>query len=898
MNITNCKVNHLQNPLGYAMERTVFSWIVENAKGKKQKEARILVKEGENTATDTGWAELDSLAAPVDLELRPCTRYTWTVFVRTDIGEEACSEENWFETGLDTWQAKWIGCDDTEPRHPIFCKEIVPSREVASARLYICGLGLYEASWNGAKIGEEYLTPYCNNYNSWIQYQTFDITSQLKTSGTLSVELGNGWYKGRFGFTRNPKPYYGDSWKLLAQVNITYADGTSEIIGTDETWQVGRSNICFSNIYDGEHRDDTLCAVSKVPAHLTQAPQGAITARYSTAVKAWETLAVKEIIHTPAGETVIDIGQNMTGIFRLAVHEPAGTKIHLQFGEILQNGNFYRDNLRTAKAEYVYISDGNPHILEPKFTFFGFRYVKIQGISTLKPEDFTALVLYSELPQTGFMTTGNALVNQLISNVVWGQKGNFLDVPTDCPQRDERMGWTGDAQVFSPTACYQRDSYAFFRKYLHDISSEQQANDGAVPDVIPSFGKKECSAAWGDAACIIPWNLYEFYGDKSILEDQFDSMCAWVDYIARVDGADNSWRRHYHYGDWLALDADNPENLRGGTDVGLIASTQYRHCVQLTAKAARILGKEQIAQAYDALAEKILQEIRSEYFTPNGRCAVPTQTGLLLSAYHGLCADSSRASRDLAEKIKADQGKLKTGFVGTPLLCPVLTNTGNSDMAFDLLLDEGYPGWLYAVKLGATTIWERWNSVDENGKIAENGMNSLNHYSYGSIAQWLYADVAGIAPAAPGFRKAKLAPHVNVDLESVHASYSSAAGTWKTDWEIRKDGDVYYHCVVPFGCTAELTLPYGGGTYELTAGEFSITYTPDKPLRIVYSTKMPVSELLQNRKVKAALMRMMPQITQLPSSLQGMSMRTIAARMGGGIQEAMFDKIDAILANL
>lgn len=900
MRITSCRVNHLINPLGYMMRKPVFSWVVSDAAGKKQAAARIIIKRGESVVVDTGWDDLNSLAAPVNISLAPRTRYTWTVSVRTDAGEEATSEENWFETAKmeEAWEASWIGCDDAQSRHPVFSVNISPIKTVKSARAYICGLGLYEARWNGVKIGDEYLTPYCNNYHSWLQYQTYDVSEMLKNGGILSIELGNGWYKGRFGFDKNQKPHYGDSWKLIAEVRITYTDGSEEVIGTDEHWKVTRSNIFFSNIYDGEQRDDTLSPVASVSAILVDAPKGELTARYSTPVKAWHTLSVKKIIHTPANETVIDVGQNMTGIFRLSVHETAGTKIHLQFGEILQDGNFYRDNLRTAKAEYVYISDGQPHILEPKFTFYGFRYVKIEGISELKAEDFSALVLHSELPQTGNLETGNKLVNQLISNIQWGQIGNFLDVPTDCPQRDERMGWTGDAQVFASTACYQRDSYTFFNKYLYDLWSEQKTNDGAVPDVVPSFGKTSCSAAWGDAACIIPWTLYEFYGDKSILEQQFDSMVAWVDYITTLDGDDNNWRRHFHYGDWLALDVEYPQKLQGGTDIGLIASTQYRYCAQLTAKAARVLGKLQVAEKYEALEHRILEEIRKEYFTPNGRCAVPTQTGLLLSAQHGLGIDCKRNADDLSAKLKADGGKLKTGFVGTPLLCPVLTKTGHVDMAFGLLLNEGYPGWLYAVKLGATTIWERWNSLDEYGRIAENGMNSLNHYSYGSVAQWLYADVAGLSPVEPGFRRAKLAPHLNTELGKVNAHYDSAAGRWEMSWEILTNGDVFYHCKVPFGSTAELVLPYGGGVHELPAGEFSCTYTPDTPLRTVYNTQMPIGELLQNPKVKAVLSRIMPQITQLPPSMHDMSMRAIAIRMGGGMKENMFDKLDAMLAQL
>ena len=900
MTIINCKTNHLVDPLGYELGEVAFSWTVEGAAGQFQTAARIIVRRGGTVEADTGWADLDSLAAPVELVLRPRTRYTWTVWVRTDTGEEATSAENWFETGKmdEPRAAQWIGCDDAQPRHPVFSREIVPAKPVAAARLYLCGLGLYEAAWNGEKIGGEYLTPYCNDYSSWAQYQTYDVTEQLQSAGVLSVTLGNGWYKGRFGPDRREEPYYGDSWKLIAEVRLAYADGTEDVIGTDESWTVTRSNITFSNLYDGEHRDDTLPPLPPERARLAQPPVGKLTGRYSTPVMVQKELPVQEIIHTPAGETVLDLGQNLAGSFRLRCHVSHETLVRLQFGEILQNGNFYRDNLRTAKAEYVYISDGRPHVLEPKFTYYGYRYVKVEGLPDLKPEDFTALALYSQLPRTGVLTTGNGLVNRLIANIEWGQKGNFIDVPTDCPQRDERMGWTGDAQVFAPTACYQRDSYAFFAKYLHDLALEQRANSGAVPNVIPSFGKRDCSAAWGDAACVIPWTLYQFYGDKSILVRQFDSMKGWVEHICTVDGEDHGWRRQFHFGDWLALDVWDGDDRQGGTDVGFVADVMYLRCARLTSEAAKALGLDGEAAEYGALAETLLDAIRTEYFTPAGRCAVPTQTGLLLALEHGLAPDPKRTAAELARALKKSGGKLQTGFVGTPLLCPVLTAAGQEDTAFDLLLDEGYPGWLYAVKLGATTVWERWNSVGPDGKIAENGMNSLNHYAYGSIAEWLYADVAGLRPAAPGFRRAVLRPHVCAALGHAELEYHSAAGRWKCRWEVLPSGDVAYFCAVPFGCTAELTLPYGGGTYELGPGAFSHTYTPGQPLKRRFSADTPLGELLSNPRVKAALERAMPQITQLPPSMAGLSLRQLAGRMGGRLPNGALDKLDAMLANL
>lgn len=888
MQVYDCRVNHLANPLGYQIKEPVFSWKVGGAAGKKQKAARILISLKEDFSEpvlDTGWREdLDSLGTRPGLAgeagLRPYTRYYWTVQVRSGQGEEASGELCWFETAKEKepWEAKWIGCRSQEKRHPVFSKEFVLSKEVEKARLYICGLGLYEAYINGRKAGDELLTPYSNNYHAWLQYQTYDVTELLtqvsaaeepaarkplaqvsasrkhsgQKSAKLEVWLGNGWYKGRFSYDDSTgKGYYGDDWKLIAELRVSYADGSSQVFGTDGSWQMGFGNITDSNLYDGEHVDDTLPREALRQAELMEAPGAPLCARLSTPVRVREELPAVELIHTPAGETVLDLGQNIAGSFRLRVKEPKGARIRLQFGEILQQGNFYRDNLRSAKAEYTYISDGEEHVLTPHFTFYGYRYVKVEGVPSLKKEDFSGLALYSELVQTGFLTTGNALVNRLILNTQWGQKGNFLDVPTDCPQRDERMGWTGDAQVFSATACYQMDSYAFFKKYLYDMATEQEAGEGRVPEVVPSFGHENTSCAWGDAACVIPWNLYRFYGDKQILEEQYESMKAWVDYMTRVDGADNGWRRRFHFGDWLALDGPGGiDGVMGGTEVGFIASTYYRYSTQLLAKAARVLGKEEEASRYEALAERILDGIRQEYFSPLGRCCIDTQTGLLLTLRHGLSVNPEKTKEALVQKLKDNNGMLKTGFVGTPLLCEELTRMGRVDMAYDLLLNEEYPGWLYEVKLGATTIWERWNSVLADGSISSTGMNSLNHYAYGSIVEWIYSRCAGILQdeAYPGFRRVIFCPQVSRELGWVDARYDSASGTWRSSWRILDENHLEVKVSVPFGCSAELLLPLApeslwerepgnpvfanvkDGKIYLEAGEYSISYETVKSM--------------------------------------------------------------------
>lgn len=831
MRIYNCKVNHLANPLGYDLGKPVFSWTVE-ASGKHAVSSRLTVEAAGQTVLDTGWTELDSLCTRPVFPLSPRTGYTWRVSVKTDSGEEASSEENWFETSRmdESWTGKWIGCDDNEPRLPVFTKSFAPAKPLSSARLYICGLGTYEAAINGKRVGDEHMTPYCNNYNAWVQYQTYDVTDLISGQSSISVLLGNGWYKSRFGGDTKKPPFYGDSWKLLCDLILTYEDGTEDIIGSDESWTISRSNTFFSGIYDGEQVDDNLPVIMPMPACLTLPPKGKLTARLSTPVRIRQEIT-PDIIVTPAGETVLDTRQNMTGIFRLKVNEPKGAKIHLQFGEILQNGNFYRDNLRSAKAEFVYISDGKKHVIEPKFTFYGYRFVKVEGISDLNPEDFTALVMYSEIPRTGWLSTGNALVNQLIHNAEWGQLGNFLDVPTDCPQRDERLGWTGDAQVFAPTACYQRDCAAFYAKYLHDLYEEQKLTGGEVPVVVPSFDlNKGCSTAWGDAACIIPWTVYEYTGDKTILENQFESMRGWVDFIERLENDNHSWRTHFHFGDWLALDCPKAaKGFVGATDRTFIALTYFRYSALLTSKAAEVIGNAEAREHYGKLADSILKEIRKEYFTPAGRCAVPTQTAYLLTLRHGLSTDTARIQKDLADKLTSNEDMLETGFVGTPLLCEELTEAGYADKAFKLLLNEEYPGWLYAVKMGATTIWERWNSVLPDGSISDTGMNSLNHYSYGSIVHWLYRDVAGIGPLAPGFTKAKLEPHFSEALGYVEARFISVSGEWRIQWKLESEGTVNYSCTVPFGCTAKLILP-GMETQTLDSGEYRFSCKLPEPV--------------------------------------------------------------------
>lgn len=924
MRVYDAKVNHMTNSMGFFMDGVSFSWKVDEARGKAQKVARVRVAADEKMQEilfDSGMDEqADSLAYPVELALEPRTRYFWQVTVLSDAGEEADSEVQWFETSKmsEEWTGKWLTCDNTEKRHPIFSKEIAPAKEVAKARLYVTGLGLYEAYIDGKKVGDEYLTPYSNNYNRWVQYQTYDITDQIAGGGKLSILLGNGWYKGRFGFSAfEDKGYYGNEWKVIADVVLTYTDGTEEVIGTDESWTVTRSRIMFSNLYDGEQIDATAPELPAEEPTVCDAPKGRLEARRSLPVVAHEHIKPVELIHTPAGEQVFDMGQNFAGIFTFRVKEPAGTKIHIQTGEVLQKGNFYNENLRSAKSEYIYISDGNETVIRPHFTYYGYRYVKVEGVSDLKIEDFTGLALYSDIEMGGDVETGHDLVNQLVSNVRWGMKGNFIDVPTDCPQRDERMGWTGDTQVFSPTATFLADTYAFYSKYLHDMYTEQMDLDGMVPDVVPSAGVHSTACVWGDSSCIIPWNMYQFYGDKKILEDQYDSMRNWVDYISRVDGDNHGWRSVFHYGDWLAL--DNPsgktDEVMGGTDEGYIANVYYAASAGIVAKAARVLGYEADAKTYQALCDEQFEEVKKEYFSQTGRCCIKTQTALILALKYHLSENEELTKKTLRLLFQISGDKLKTGFTGMPLMCPVLSENGMNDLAYTLLLNEDYPGWLHEVKLGATTVWERWNSLDENGDISSTGMNSLNHYAYGSILEWVFRYVTGfrVSEEHPGSRHLLIAPTLNWKLKRAKGSYHSAAGTYETSWELADPSHVTVKVTVPFGCTAEIVLPLVSqetladqsnplfadvrdGKCFVGAGTYEVSYETTKPAKKMYSTYTPIQELVNNPEIVSAMGEQL-HLDQIPGQALAASFRQLAeAYPSASMSAEMLDQLDAALA--
>jgi len=838
LQVKRLRVNRIKNPLGFefADGGIRLSFIAEGTKAKKMVAARIEVSTDETFRAlvyDSGKDEsIDSLAFLLPLETLPRTRYYWRASVWADNGDFAVSEAAWFETAKqnEPWLAKWITPDMDQKIQPVLLKSFASTGKIAGARAYVCGIGLYELYINGKKAGDEYLTPNYNNYEAWVQYQTYDVTDMLAECNELEIMLGLGWYRGRFGFFEDGEciNMFGDHFALLFELHITYADGSTAVIGSDTSWLAKKSKVQASSIYDGESCDAMLDDSERFSVAPFNFDASLLKARLSLPVKVMKRIKPIAVLTTPKNEIVIDMGQNMVGWLEMKINAPMGTKIFLQHGEILQEDCFFNLNLRSAKAEYTYISGGGPAAVRPFFTFFGFRYVKVEGWPGVPSvDDFEGCVVYSALERTGHIETSDPLINKLYENAYWGQIGNFLDVPTDCPQRDERMGWTGDAQVFCGTASFNTDTYAFFNKYLFDLHTEQKRENGRVPFTIPDmirrpgeYGSGSC--AWGDAATIMPWNTYLFYGDKAILAQQFQSMKSWVDYIRRVDaenGKHNLWLTGFHFGDWLALDSPEPGSCEGGTDKYFIASAYYAYSTELVVKAARVLGKTEEEAEYSRLLADIKQAIHDEFYTKTGRLAVPTQTGMVLSLFMNLVPEEHRQRmvETLRTKLEQDKLHLKTGFVGTAYLTRTLSDNGLNDIAYTLLLNQDYPSWLYEVVMGATTVWERWNSLLPDGTISDLTMNSFNHYAYGAVIEWVYRNVSGLRPQekAPGFKRVTLAPQPDARLSWVNTSYDSAAGRYESRWSHGDDGKLTLSFTIPFNTEADLILPNASDWNEI-----------------------------------------------------------------------------------
>ena len=828
MYISRLRVNHKKNPLGFNLAKIHLSWEVKAVCGKWAVETRIIVSESSNMEKlvyDSGVQEnYHENQMLVSFDLKPRTRYYWQVEVKDDKGDCAKSNPAWFETGKlqESWTAKWIGTEENEKRMPLLYKEFELKEKPESVRWHVCGLGLYEAYVNEKKAGREFLMPGYHCYDSFLEYQTLDVTELLSQGkNKIAVLLGEGWYKGRFGFDGDYRNLYGNQKKCIGELHIRYANGQEECIVTDSSWKAEESSICENGIYDGEHIDETLehKMLSVEEIEETRPLVERFNPRIHK-VEEFQPVSVKQEDEA----LLLDFGETVTGWVEITGAFETGQKVMMQYGEVLQKGRFYRDNLRTAKAEFTYVSKGKGETIRPHFTYYGFRYVKIKGLNPEKEYKFIAYRIMSDIERTGWVATDHDKVNHLLENTLRSQKCNFLDIPTDCPQRDERMGWTGDAGIFASTACFHMDSGSFFHHYMKNMQAEQEKCNGAIPFFVPRpkvkkeehtnpFYLDSGAAVWGDAATLIPWRLYQFYGDKAMLEEQYPVMKAWVDYEyerTKENEIPYLWQNDRQLGDWLALDNGNINNPIGKTDSGFIASFYHYWSTKMVKEAAESLGLEE-SKVYAEREKEIRNAILNYYFPDKKFCLEYTQTACALLLYLKLYPEGEREviTAKLAELLKKNNGHLNTGFVGTPILCMALSENGQNQLAYDLLLNEDYPGWLHEVNLGATTVWERWNSLEEDGSISGTGMNSLNHYAYGSIAEWIYRYMCGLNPSIGEAVKMTIYPMPDQRLKKAEGSWRSVFGKYVCAWNWKSEQEVVCNIEVPFNANARFILPDG-----------------------------------------------------------------------------------------
>ena len=684
------------------------------------------------------------------------------------------------------WHANWIRPAKSYGRVcPAFRKTFFCPENVVSAALRITAMGVYEASLNGSRVGDFILAPGWTVYQKRLQVQQYELRIRPGQENELTVLVGNGWYRGRLsGCLPGQNGNAVLPAALTAELTLRYPDGHTDTICTDASWQTAESAVRFSELYDGETYDAAFEPSVWTPAVICDGPTDTLIEQQGEPVREQERIAPARIFKTPAGEIVVDFGQNLTGYVEIALDGVKGEAVELSHAEVLdKNGNFYTENYRSAKAKYLYFCKDGAQRYKPKLTFYGFRYIRVDrfpcGAEHAAQENFTAIAVHSDMKRTGYLSCSDPLLNKLFENVIWGQKSNFLDVPTDCPQRDERLGWTGDAQVFIRTACLNFDAERFFTKWLADLAADQR-EDGAVGHVIPNVRHQSGSAAWDDAATICPWAVYLAYGDPNILRTQFESMKKWVDYITAHTTTKDLWTGGEHYGDWLGLDAPSG-SYKGSSREDLIASAFYAHSTALVIKAGRVLGQD--ISAYEALYERIVRAFRQAY------PVYQTQTECTLAVYFALAEDTQKAADQLAQMIRSCGTKLQTGFVGTPYLLHALSAHGYTELAYDLLLRREYPSWLYPVTKGATTIWEHWDGQMENGDFWSSDMNSFNHYAYGAVADWVYTVAAGIQTVEekPGYAAVRIAPQPDKRLDWLEASVETRHGLVRSRWEKQRD---------------------------------------------------------------------------------------------------------------
>ncbi|MEV1240278.1 glycoside hydrolase family 78 protein [Nonomuraea sp. NPDC049750] len=843
------RFEHHREPLGIGEPRPRLSWTVRNDRpGWQQHGYDVEIRDSEGkVVSTTGRSDSVLVPWPGD-DLRSRERRAVRVRVRGQDGEASeWSEWTSVEAGLleaEEWHAEaaappaeLLGAPDGPAT--MLRRGFALRGPVERARLYVTGHGLYEVEINGQVVGDDVLAPGWSSYDHRLRYRTHDVTALLSEGdNAIGAMLADGWYRGRVGFKDGRVETYGSRTALIAQLEVVYTDGSTDVVTTDGSWRCARGPVLAASLYDGEKYDARLLPAgwsapgfddgAWLPADVVDHDRGLLVAPTGPPVRRFETLRPVEVIEGPAGETILDFGQNISGRLRIRVQGPAGHTVTLLHAEVLENGALSRRPLRNAAAQDEYtLAGGAEEEWEPRFTMHGFRYAEvIDWPGELGPDSVQAVVCHTDMRRTGWFTCSDPQLQRLHDNVVWSMRGNFVDLPTDCPQRDERLGWTGDIQVFAPTAAFLYDCAGTLGSWLADLAAEQDES-GMVPYYIPWVGLEfpaMPAAAWGDAAVIVPWVLYERFGDLGVLETQYDSMKGWVDHIAGIAGDDHLWDEGFQFGDWLdpAAPPDRPGKAR--TDPYLIATAYHAWTAQLVADTAELLGRGEDAKKYGELAAKVRAAFRREYLSPSGRLVSDTQTAYALSLHLGLAEtpeQRARAGKRLAELVDQDDYRIGTGFVGTPLVCAALAAAGEHDTAYRLLTQRECPSWLYPVTMGATTIWERWDSMLPDGSVNPGEMTSFNHYALGAVADFLHGTLAGLAPAAPGYRRIRVAPRPGAGLTHASAEHETPYGPAAVAWS-RTGGNLTVTVSVPSGTTAEVDLP-SGELVEVGSGMHTFT---------------------------------------------------------------------------
>ena len=886
MQITTIKlqVEHLQDTLGIGTPHPRLSWIVETDIQEWYQSGYEIEEFDANDKliSQTGRVESDKsilLAWPFE---PLSSRKQVTIRARvwgTDGSESDWSESVVIETGLlstSDWTARFISPtwdedkDKSNPA-PYLRREFELRSGIKSARLYITSLGLHEVEINGQVVGDHVFSPGWTVYDERLRYQTFDVTGMLNEGkNAIGAILGDGWFRGRIGFGGGQRNVYGKHLALLAQLEIQYEDGSSERVITDESWKTSTGPILLSGIYDGETYDARLeHAGWTLPGFDDSGWSGVRTVEWdlntleaplNPPVRRIEKVAPVSIHKSPSGKTIVDFGQNLVGRLSIKVKGPAGHTVILRHAEVLENGELGTRPLRFAEATDRYtLKGGETENWEPRFTFHGFRYAEVNDWpSELSLDDLSAVVLHSDMERTGWFECSNPLLNQFHQNVVWGMRGNFLDVPTDCPQRDERLGWTGDLEVFSPTASYLYDVSGLLQSWLKDLAADQRKSGGRVPHVVPNVLGKQASAgaAWADAATVVPWVLYQRFGDSKILADQFESMCDWVDYIASVAGESRLWNKGFQFGDWLDPTAPPDKPAQARTDKVIVASAYFVHSAELVAKAAEVLGRTDAQKKYQSLADEARAAFVREYVTPAGRMMNDAETAYALALAFDLLPNPEQrqhAGNRLDELVRESGFHIRTGFVGTPLICDALCRTGHYATAYRLLMQRECPSWLYPVTMGSTTVWERWDSMLPDGSINPGEMTSFNHYALGAVADWMHRTIGGLTPTEPGYRRMEIRPRPGGGLTHAQTRHITPYGMAECKWKI-DDGKFDLDVTIPANASALVVLSNGEG-HEVGSGtwHWSVDYQ-DPDARGPYTVDDLVGDILGDDAARTAVL--------------------------------------------